>query len=95
DEAVQLLKTLNNPNIKQYARDHKLPCFRLRRAFHGSHNRKTRPQGNRRLTEEQDLALLHYCDAIGDIGFGLHQNLVTQQANALLAEAHYAAVPAR
>ncbi|KAF2186064.1 hypothetical protein K469DRAFT_153660 [Zopfia rhizophila CBS 207.26] len=92
-EAVQLLKTLNNPNVKQYARDHQLPYQRLLRAFHGGHNQKTRPQGNQKLTEEQDLALLRYCDAIDDISFGLHQTLVTQQANALLAEVHHSQGP--
>jgi hypothetical protein len=40
------------------------------------------------LSEEQDLALERYLDAIDAIGFGVHRALVEQQASALLMESY-------
>lgn len=40
------------------------------------------------LTEEQLIALKHFCDAIDDVGFGIHKELVRAEADRLLAVAH-------
>jgi hypothetical protein len=92
-DAVAELRRWENPNVSAYARDHGLNYQRLLRAYKGGNNRSTRPSTNRKLTEEQDLALERFLDAVDDIGFGIHAGLVAQQANALLAESHTGSDP--
>ena len=86
--AVQTLQTVPNPNIAAFARDHNLPYRRLNRAYKGGNSCSTRPPTNKLLTEEQEVALKHFLDAIDDIGFGIHKALVEQQCDALLALSH-------
>ena len=83
--AVQTLQTVPNPNIAAFARDHNLPYRRLNRAYKGGNSRSTRPPTNKLLTEEQEVALKHFLNAINNIGFSIHKALVEQQCNALLA----------
>ncbi|ORX94258.1 hypothetical protein BCR34DRAFT_226126 [Clohesyomyces aquaticus] len=49
ENAVQLLRKHANPNILQYATDYDILYRRLLRAYHGGHDRKTRPPTNRLL----------------------------------------------
>ena len=70
-KAVAELNGVENPNVLKYCRDRQLPYQRVRRALSGGHNRSTRPQAHNLLTQEQDSALLRYCIAVDDIGFGV------------------------
>jgi hypothetical protein len=40
------------------------------------------------LTKEQLIALKRFCDAINDVGFGIHKELVRAEADRLLAVAY-------
>jgi hypothetical protein len=80
------LRQYTNPNIRSYATAHNLPYYQLRRAYLNLPTRSDRKPVNYRLNDEQDLALERYLDAINAIGFGIHRELVAQQAYALLQE---------
>jgi hypothetical protein len=56
--------------------------------YKGGRTRSDRRPPNRLLSEEQDLALERYMDAIDAIGYGVYRGLVEQQANAILAESY-------
>jgi hypothetical protein len=56
--------------------------------YKGGRTRSDRRPPNLRLSEEQDLALERYIDAVDAIGYGVHRGLVEQQANALLEESY-------
>jgi hypothetical protein len=94
-KAVQILHSMDNPNIAAFARDYNLPYQRLKRAYRGGQSRSTRPSTNKLLTEEQEAALKRFLDAIGDIGFGIHKSLIKQQTDALLAASHQDIGPPR
>ena len=87
-EHVAKLHQYTNPDLKSYARVHNLPYYRLYRMYKGGHTRSDRRPPNTLLSEEQDLALERYMDAIDAIGYGVHRGLVEQQANAILAESY-------
>ncbi|KAF2825817.1 hypothetical protein CC86DRAFT_418355 [Ophiobolus disseminans] len=88
DHALHL-QQFTNPNIAFYARAHNYPnYYRLRRLYLNKPTRSDRKPPNYRLSEEQDLALEHYLDAIDAIGWGIYRSLVTQQAYALLEVSH-------
>jgi len=90
NEAVVELQTLNRPNVRAYCRDRNINHLRQRvqRALNGAKNKSTREPANKKLSIEQDLALERFIDAIDDVGFGVQKELVSQQADALLAEAY-------
>jgi hypothetical protein len=88
NEHAAKLRTYMKPNILSYAKNHNLPYHRLRRAYLYKPTRLDRAVPNYRLTDTQDLALERYLDAIDAIGYGIHRDLVTQQAYALLEESY-------
>src|SRR6478736_5509951 len=90
DRAVVELQALTRPDVTAYCRDRDI--LRLRKriyyAVRGGNNKSTRPSTNKKLSTEQELALIRFCDAIDDVGFGITRELVQQQADFLLADAH-------
>jgi hypothetical protein len=76
-EHVAHLCLFTRPNIKSYATVHALPYQRLLRLYNDGVTRSDRKPPNYRLSDEQDLALERYLDAIDAIGYGIHRGLVT------------------
>ncbi|KAK7184726.1 transposase, partial [Paraphaeosphaeria sporulosa] len=74
DRAVVELQALTRPDVTAYCRDRDI--LRLRKRIYYA------------LSTEQELALIRFCDAIDDVGFGITRELVQQQADFLLADAH-------
>jgi hypothetical protein len=83
---LPLVRTLHNPNVKQYAGLHHLPYQRFRRALQGEHARTSRSQARWLLSDHQDLALERYCDAVNEISFGITRSSIETKANKLLEE---------
>ncbi|KAA8911523.1 hypothetical protein FN846DRAFT_412563 [Sphaerosporella brunnea] len=92
--AIEVLRARGeeNPNIAAAAREFKLPPQRLRARWGGRHSKKTRPASNRKLTEEQELAVCLYLDRLGGATTtetsSTRLEMVTGCANGILQRAH-------
>jgi hypothetical protein len=86
----QLTSSNTKPNLRSHAVAQLLPLsyHRFRCTWLSLPIKLDRIATNTRLSEEQDLVLERYLDAIDAIGFGIHRGLVQQQAYMLLEESY-------
>ena len=88
-EAIAVLwqKGEQNPNLAAAAREFNLPPQRLRARWNGRESKEKRVPVNRRLTEEEELAVCQYLDRLDHIGTSARLNMITTCANAILLHA--------
>ena len=68
DDAIDALNEAEYPNIAKTAREFDIPEQRLRRRFKGVQNKIQCGDKNRRLNEDQELALCYYLDRLDESG---------------------------
>jgi hypothetical protein len=76
------------PNLAAAAREFEIPITRLRARWNGRRSKCDVPGPNKRLSEDQELAVCLYLDRLDDIGTCARKKMVTSCANAILADAH-------
>jgi len=77
-----------NPDLAAAARDFDLLPQQLRARWNGRGCKKTRLQTNRRLSEEEELAVCQYLDRLDRIGTSARLHMITGCANAILLHVH-------
>jgi len=85
--AVLLQKGEENPNLAAAAREFNLPPQRLRARWNGRESKEKRVPVNRKLTEEEELAVCQYLDRLDHIGTSARLHMITTCANAILLHA--------
>jgi hypothetical protein len=80
NEHAAKLRKITKPNISSNAMLNNLSYHRLSRAYLNNPTRLDRVVPNYRPSDEQDLALERYLDAIDAIGYGIHRGIIAQQA---------------
>jgi len=85
--AVLLQKGEENPNLAAAAREFNLPPQRLRARWNGRESKEKRVPVNRKLTEEEELAVCQYLDRLDHIGTSARLDMITTCANAILLHA--------
>ncbi|KAH7021707.1 hypothetical protein B0J12DRAFT_393675 [Macrophomina phaseolina] len=80
DEAATQL----TPNISNLAIKHDVPRLRLYRRWGGYASKSSRPPTNRLLTNDQELALVLYCQTLDEIGVSCRIHMLESSAYQLL-----------
>ena len=88
-EAILMLrqKGKENTNLAAAARELNLPSQRLRARWNGRESKEKGVPVNRRLTEEEKLAVCQYMNLLDHMGTSAHLNMITICANAILLHA--------
>ncbi|KAE8233773.1 hypothetical protein CF326_g1192 [Tilletia indica] len=76
------------PNIASLAKKHGVDEQRLRRRFQGRHSRSTRPPANRKLSNDQENAILAWIHVLDTLELAARPSLIEASANQLLREGH-------
>lgn len=98
--AVTFIQTRQNEdppgqvNIAEIARTYEVPVTRLRRRLQGRQSKQERPATNRKLSDDQELAVCQYLDRLDTIGTSARLQMVSSCANAILQSAHTGPEPA-
>ena len=80
---VLLQKGEENPNLAAAAREFNLPPQSVRARWNGRESKEKRVPANRRLMEEEELAVCQYLDRLDHIGSSARLNMITTCANAI------------
>ena len=75
-------------NVAEIARTYEIPVARLRGRLQGRQSRQDRPGANRKLSEDQELAVCQYLDRLHTIGTSARIPMVSSCANAILGYGH-------
>ena len=81
-------------NVAELARTYEVPVHRLRARLQGRQSRQERPGANRKLTEDQELAVCQYLDRLDTIDTSARIQMVSGCANAILQYSHLGDRPA-
>ena len=80
-------------NVAEIARTYEIPVARLRARLQGRQSRQDRPGANRKLSEDQELAVYQYLDPLDSIGTSARIAMVSSCANAILGYGHTGSDP--
>ena len=86
--ALEVARRCETPNLTAIAREYKVDYQRLKRRFKGGSSKSTRQPTNRKLTDEQEDALIEYVKRMDHVGTGARIEMVERSANQILAQAH-------
>ena len=84
EAACQKIFHLENPNVAAVACEFQVPVSRLRARLGGCQSRSQRPAPNKRLSEDEELAVCLYLERLDCIGTSARLPMVTGCANAIL-----------
>ena len=87
-EALDALSKRDKPNIAAAAREFRVPEQRLRARWNGRVSKQERPAANRKLSEDQELAVCQYIDRLDSIGTAVRTTTITTFANSILRRCH-------
>ena len=87
-EAIVTLSQSEKPNVAKTAHDHKVPEDRLQNRWKGRLARTERPAANKKLNEEQEIAVCRYLDRLDKIGIAAQRQMLADCANAILRRNH-------
>ena len=87
-EALDALSKRDKPNIAAAAREFRVPEQRLRARWKGRLSKQARPAANRKLSEDQELAVCQYLDRLDTIGTAVRLTTITSFANSVLRRSH-------
>ena len=93
EAACQKIFELENPNVAAIAREFEVPVSRLRARLSGRQSRTQRPAPNKRLSEDEELAVCLYLKRLDSIGTSARLPMVTGCANAILRRNHQLSSP--
>ena len=85
----------DNLNLAAAAREFRVPVKRLRARWAGQQSKQERPGTNKRLSEDEELAVCLYLDRIEAIGTAARKQMITGCANDILRHYHGEAVEKR
>ena len=84
EAACERLSELDKPNIAAMAREFRVPDSRLRARWNGVQPKTQRPAANKRLSDEEELAVCLYLKRLDNIGTSARLPMLTGCANAIL-----------
>ena len=87
-EALIALSERDRPNIAAAAREFRVPEQRLRARSIGCLSKQERPAANKKLSEDQELAVCQYLDRLDTIGTAARMIMITNCANSILRRSH-------
>ena len=82
--ALEALSERDRPNVSAAARQFRVPEQRLRARYKGRLSRQERPAANRKLSEDQELAVCQFLDQLNTIGTSARMTTITSCANSIL-----------
>ena len=85
----------DNLNLAAAAREFRVPVKRRRARWAGQQSKQERPGTNKRLSEDEELAVCLYLDRIEAIGTAARKQMITGCANDILRNYHGEAVEKR
>jgi len=86
--AIEKMSEEEKPNIAATAREMELPEHRLRARWKGRQSRHARIAPNRKLSQDEELALCQYLNRLDEIGVPARYRQIGSYANEILARAH-------
>ena len=84
EAACERLSELDKPNIAAMAREFQVPDSRLCALWNGVQPKTQRPAANKRLSDEEELAVCLYLKRLDSIGTSARLPMLTGCANAIL-----------
>jgi len=83
-----LRRNVKSPNLAAAAREFDLPPQRFRARWNGRGSKEKRVSVNRKLTEEEELAVCQYLDRLDKIETSARLHMIRGCANAILLQMH-------
>lgn len=91
--ACEELSEYAKPNVAAAAREFEVPETRLRARWNGRQTKVDRPAANRKLLEEEELAVCLYLRRLDKIGTSARLPMITDCANSILRRNHHLTDP--
>jgi len=88
EQALHKLHDCEKPSIVAMAREFQVLVTRLRARWDGRPSKQDRPGPNKRLTDDQELAICLYLRHLDTIGIPARFSMVTSCANSILKRDH-------
>jgi hypothetical protein len=88
EQALHKLHDCEKPNIAAMAREFQVPVSRLRARWSGRPSKQDRPGPNKKLGDDQELAVCLYIQRLDAIGTSASFPMVTSCANSILRLCH-------
>jgi len=88
EQALHKLHDCEKPNIAAVAREFQVPVSRLRARWNGRSSKQDLPEPNKRLTDDQELALCLYLRRLDTIGTSARFPMITSCANSILRRSY-------
>ena len=83
----------DDPDLTALAKSHEIPVRRLRARWQGRQSKHERAAANRKLSEDQEVAICQYLDRLDIVGTSARLQMVTGCAKTILQQAHIGSSP--